>query len=106
MFSDISAGASSGSPSSDSPYSPENYATMQHMHNNGNQMTLNMQVCNEAGMQHMSGNMRIQAHQTQVSPNSDFLSPYPAQTPGSHHSQVTSTWVVVSTTFLGFSPGN
>lgn len=36
----------------------------------------------------MSGGMRVQAQQTQVSPNSDFLSPYPAQTPGSHHSQV------------------
>jgi hypothetical protein len=60
---------------------------MQHMHN-GNQMNLNMQVCSEAGMQHMGRNMRIQTHQTQVSPSSEFLSPYPAQTPGSHHSQV------------------
>lgn len=63
------------------------------MHN-GNHMT--MQIATDATMltqqdlirAQMGGNIRIQAQQTQVSPNSDFLSPYPAQTPGSHHSQV------------------
>jgi hypothetical protein len=73
---DISAGASSGSPSSE-PFSPEVYA-MQQMHNGNHQMTLNI-----AGMQHMG-------QQTQVSPNSS-LSPY--SVPGSHHSQVSPTAV-------------
>jgi hypothetical protein len=62
-----------------------------HMHN------ANMRIATDASMltqqdlmraQMGGGNIRIQAQQTQVSPNSDFLSPYPAQTPGSHHSQV------------------
>ncbi|KAI6233671.1 Myelin regulatory factor [Aphelenchoides fujianensis] len=82
---DISAGNSSGSPSSsDSPYSPEHYANYpmgngQHMQQ-GNGMILNMNIPDGIHPQMVNGRG---LHQTQVSPGSDFLSPYPAQTPAS-----------------------
>jgi hypothetical protein len=92
---DISGNGSSGSPSTNSepPYSPDQYPyaaihpnrnmilSMQNMHGLDSQILLppELQPMLRGG---------IITHQTQHSPQSEFLSPYPPQTPGSHTSQV------------------
>ncbi|KAI6200849.1 Myelin regulatory factor [Aphelenchoides besseyi] len=75
----ITDGNSSGSPSSsESPYSPEHYANYQMGNRNlqQNGMVLNIP---DNTHQHMMNGRNLQ-HQTQISPGTDFLSPYPPQT--------------------------
>ncbi|CAD5214624.1 unnamed protein product [Bursaphelenchus okinawaensis] len=79
---DISAGASSGSPSSDAPYSPDQYA--QYQYQQQQQRQNNNMMNNRMGQMHIQdpNMMRQPLQQTQVSPNSDYMS-YPSHTPPS-----------------------
>uniref|UniRef100_A0AC34Q5D7 NDT80 domain-containing protein n=2 Tax=Panagrolaimus sp. JU765 TaxID=591449 RepID=A0AC34Q5D7_9BILA len=91
---DISAGGSSASPSttSDSPFSPEQYYMLQQGNINIVGMPdLNGQVLVPQDLinQQMTGIGRLVQGHPQLSPQSEFLSPYPPQsTPGSQISQV------------------